>query len=718
MTPQSVAPAETSAALSLEAMIPSLHRLDQLLANAIKSAETVYGSKAAADPYRGLYVSNEDTERLLAREPGAPLFTKDPGLQQARPRSDSPLERMQRQFGLTDFDMDVILLTLATEIDLRYERLYSYLQDDVTRRKPSVDLALNLLCESRETRWTQRARFASDAPLVRHRLLTTIPDPSQTQPSLLSHFLKLDESVVWVLMGQPGLDSRLTSFCEWKSPEPGTASIAPAPSETQQTLEKLAEESADKGTPLRLYFRGPAGAGQATAVDAIARKLNRKVLAVDLGRLAGSGPEVEASLALVLRDALLLDAIPYLEDLDALRAEDRVATLDSVWSRVVAAGGVVILTGTLACPSTWTGELIVVPFAILDFAGRRQTWQDRLATSGISATDDDLDGLAGSFRFTADQIDSAVAAARSQARLQAGSTPGIADVFSNARTQSTGNLGSLARRIEPLYTWPDIVLPPDQMAQLREICSHARHRNIVFGNWGFDRKISYGKGLNVLFSGPPGTGKTMAAEIIANELKLGLYKIDLSQVVSKYIGETEKNLSRIFNEARMTNAIIFFDEADALFGKRSEVRDAHDRYANIEISYLLQKMEEYDGISILATNLRQNLDQAFTRRLSFSIDFPFPDEASRLLIWRSIWPPETPVAADLDLPFVATQYKLSGGSVKNIALAASFMAVEENAAAVSTPHLLRAVRREFQKMGKSMQKAEFGPYHDRLEISA
>jgi SpoVK/Ycf46/Vps4 family AAA+-type ATPase len=209
----------------------------------------------------------------------------------------------------------------------------------------------------------------------------------------------------------------------------------------------------------------------------------------------------------------------------------------------------------------------------------------------------------------------------------------------------------------------------------------------------------------------------MAAEILANALQLGFYKIDLSQVVSKYIGETEKNLSRIFNEARMTNAIIFFDEADALFGKRSEVRDAHDRYANIEISYLLQKMEEYEGISILATNLRQNLDVAFTRRLSFSIDFPFPDEASRLLIWKAIWPKETPVAKDLDLPFLATQYKLSGGSVKNIALAASFMAAEENVA-VSTPHLLKAVRREFQKMGKSMQKSEFGPYWDRLEIPA
>ena len=446
------------------------------------------------------------------------------------------------------------------------------------------------------------------------------------------------------------------------------------------------------------------------------------MLAADLAGALAAGPDFDGLIGLLFREALLLNAVLYLDNLDALRPDERSTQLQSLLARVEESRGIVILAGS----QPWTAiyheiDALAISFLVPDFATRRQYWQARLAAAKISASDSDLDQLARAFRFTPDQIDGAIAAANNQSRLKSAATPNaittVPGLFSAARAQSSGNLGMLARKVEPLYTWGDIVLPADQLEQLREICSQARHRNVVFGDWGFDRKISLGKGLNVLFSGPPGTGKTMAAEIIANDLGLGLYKIDLSQVVSKYIGETEKNLNRIFGEARATNAIIFFDEADALFGKRSEVRDAHDRYANIEIAYLLQKMEEYEGISILATNLRQNLDPAFTRRLNFSIDFPFPDEASRLQIWKSIWPSETPVDSHADLKFIATQYKLSGGSVKNIALAAAFSAAEEGQK-VQTIHLLKAVRREFQKMGKSMSKTEFGPYADEMGVSA
>ena len=222
---------------------------------------------------------------------------------------------------------------------------------------------------------------------------------------------------------------------------------------------------------------------------------------------------------------------------------------------------------------------------------------------------------------------------------------------------------------------------------------------------GFYHKLSLGKGVTALFAGPSGTGKTMAAEIIANELGLDLYKIDLSGVVSKYIGETEKNLDRIFAAAENANAILFFDEADALFGKRSEVRDSHDRYANIEISYLLQKMEEYEGIAILATNLRQNLDESFVRRLAFTVHFPFPDEDSRRRIWAGIWPARTPLAPETDMDRLARRFKLSGGNIKNVALAAAFLAAGDGNL-VTMEHLIHATRREYQKMGKVLSKTE------------
>ncbi len=248
------------------------------------------------------------------------------------------------------------------------------------------------------------------------------------------------------------------------------------------------------------------------------------------------------------------------------------------------------------------------------------------------------------------------------------------------------------------------------MAQLQELCDQARYRHVVYNQWGFARKLPAGTGLSALFSGPPGTGKSMAAGIIAATLGLDLYTIDLSRVVSKYIGETEKNLQAVFTAAEHSNAILFFDEADALFGKRSQVKDAHDRYANIEIGYLLQQMEEYDGIALLATNLRANMDEAFMRRLKFSIEFPFPDESSRLRIWQDLFPVQAPLRADIDFSFLARQFKLAGGNIKNIVLNASFLAAARHES-IGMRHMILATHREYQKMGKMSLEGEFGQYH-------
>jgi SpoVK/Ycf46/Vps4 family AAA+-type ATPase len=234
---------------------------------------------------------------------------------------------------------------------------------------------------------------------------------------------------------------------------------------------------------------------------------------------------------------------------------------------------------------------------------------------------------------------------------------------------------------------------------MREICNCIKHRARVYEDWGFDHKLALGKGLAVLFAGAPGTGKTLAAGIMAAELGLDLYKVDLSTIVSKYIGETEKNLSRIFDEAEHANAILFFDEADALFGRRSEVRDSHDRYANIEVGYLLQRMEEYEGMVILATNFRKNMDEAFVRRLHHTVDFPLPNVEDRLRIWRTVWPAATPLSPECDFEALARRHEITGGHIRNIALASAFLAAEEDRE-VGVGHLVHAIRREYQKMGK------------------
>jgi hypothetical protein len=371
-----------------------------------------------------------------------------------------------------------------------------------------------------------------------------------------------------------------------------------------------------------------------------------------------------------------------------------------------------ILGGTepLLPSSSHHASLIAIEVPLPPYPVRRECWRQRLDSAGIALADADVDRLADHFRLTPEQIGAAVEwacnCARSRLVAQGGegrkveATVAEANMFAAARAQAGRDLAKLARKVESRYCLADIILPPDHLSHLEDICIHAKHRHVVYGEWGFDRKLSLGKGMNVLFSGPPGTGKTMAAEVLAHELRLDLYKIDLSQIVSKYIGETEKNLDRIFTAAQSSNAILFFDEADAIFGKRSEVKDAHDRYANIEVGYLLQKMEEYDGVAILATNLRQHMDEAFVRRMHYILEFPFPDEEQRKRIWEVTFPQETPMGEDVDFEWLAREVRLAGGNIKNIALSAAFHAASDGKI-VRMPHLFGAARREHQKLGRT-----------------
>ncbi|MDJ0707464.1 MAG: ATP-binding protein [Leptolyngbyaceae cyanobacterium MO_188.B28] len=718
----------TSGEFLLNQILPVLQWLDQLLKQAIATAPLIFGAELGDDPYQGLHLELADIQRRLARPPGEPLFqtqAETPDRLIDTLDTNTRLIWLKQTYGLSAFDLEVVAIALAPEIDRRYEQVYAYLQDDIRRHRPSVDLALNLLCSSAAERLVRCNHFSSDAPLMRQALLQLLPENPQEPSTLLASSLKLTDAIIRFLLGRTGLDPQLYPCCTLVKPA-STLQERLMGNHLKAGLLPLVQQAQTAGNALYLYFEGPSQIEKRHVAESLADDVGAPLLIVNLAPAVGSKLDFDIVLRLAFHEAQLQNAILYIDNLDTLRLSEHKLAYHCFLSLLSDEKRRVILSGK----QRWVPEELAPPgvlpisFPVPEFTQRLTYWQNTLQGIGLTLPPSELAALAERFRLTHAQIAEAVSIACHQAQWRIASQledssptelaealplPTLSDLFAAARAQSGHELQELAQKINPKYGWEDIVLSADSSAQLQEICNQVKYRYQVYGEWGFDDKLSRGKGLNVLFSGPPGTGKTMAAEVVAHELQVELYKIDLSRIVSKYIGETEKNLDRIFVAAETANAILFFDEADALFGKRSEVRDAHDRYANIEISYLLQKMEEYDGVVMLATNLRKNLDDAFVRRIHFMLDFPFPDPKKRRRIWQKIWPDAVPLSSDIDFDFLARQFELTGGSIRNIALASAFLAADDGGK-LSMKHLMRAIRREYKKMGKVLTEGAFGQY--------
>jgi SpoVK/Ycf46/Vps4 family AAA+-type ATPase len=439
-------------------------------------------------------------------------------------------------------------------------------------------------------------------------------------------------------------------------------------------------------------------------------------LLVDLAAVVGEQYPPLKAIRLALRDARLTGAIPCLLGWDVCLNMAERKTPAHLLAELCAYPDTVIVAGQESWQSGGMERnrlLFWQAFDIPDYAQRRELWQHFLTLNGAEVIHEtgaaesampDTTQLADQFYLTTDQIRDAVMTAKDTVNQQA-SPMTLAHLYAAARSHSSARLARLALKITARYDWADIILPADQIRLLHEIVDAVRGRSQVLEGWQVGQKLASSKGITILFAGPPGTGKTMAAEVMAHNLGLDLYKIDLATVVSKYIGETEKNLERIFKDAESSNAILFFDEADSLFGKRSEVRDAHDRFANIEVSYLLQRMEAYNGVTILATNLRANLDEAFTRRLHFAVDFPFPDEDDRCRIWQTLFPTTIPRHPDVEFELLARRFKLAGGNIRNIIVNAAYLAAADGNQ-VTMEHLLHSTSRELQKMGRIINEAD------------
>jgi ATP-dependent 26S proteasome regulatory subunit len=715
--------------LSLKHLQAELVRIDILIQRQVQRWRLA--GQDPADIFRGLYVSEAEVDGLLARPSGgnwgqmSDLAPEEAGAfaqaeAQAARHAQAWVETAQRQgqtlrlihlataFGLDRFELDAFLICLMPTLDLRYERLYSYLQDDVTRKRPSVNLVLDLLGEPGPERLLRLSHFSDDAPLFKHRLLERISGSGPGTFHLLGQALAPDEAIVAWLLGDYQSHVDLRPHATLLQPQ---AAVSQADELLAAAawlhLERLIGEfapHAGSGRPIVVFY-GPDETGQQAATHLCAARLGRPLLAVDLDEVIKAGLSPLHALRLALRDACLTGAIPYLFHWDACLAGEGTPPPE-VLAELCAYPDLAIVAGQAAWQARGIDRerpLLWLEFPAPAYERRHALWQHFLGQRELDG-EMDLASLAGQFALTSGQIRDAVASAGDMA-IQQGRLLQNQDLFAAARAHSNPHLADLARKIVPRYIWADIILPADQLGILREIVATVRGRPLVLDEWGVGQKLVSSAGVTVLFAGPPGTGKTMAAEIIAAELGLDLYKIDLSTVVSKYIGETEKNLERIFNEAQSSNAILFFDEADAIFGKRSEVKDAHDRYANIEISYLLQRMEAYDGVTILATNLRANLDEAFTRRLGFAVDFPFPDEADRLRIWQTLFPPGVPRAPELDFGLLARRFKLAGGNIRNVIVGAAYLAAADSGQ-VTMKHLLHCTRRELQKMGRLVNEAD------------
>jgi len=617
------------------------------------------------DEFRGLYVSDEQVDRLVAARDGS---SAAPGGPIPSLGHDARLRRLSDEFGLSPPEAGAVFVALAPELDRRYETLFAYLNDDVTRRHATIDLCRRLSGASAKQMDPGGALFAQ---------------------GLLEA-------------------SRTDGTSAWRS-----AALAPR-------------------EPVRRFLLGTDGVRGPESADRARADVEPVVAALRSGRLdcvvLSGGPPDErpaAARSIAARVGRPLVETRGDEELDRIRDALVTARLnagcvyvgidadghpDVSVARVVHAAvdaPVPVLFGIPAGRS-WRAlfegadhEVAVLsPPSASERAG---LWRAALGEHEVVASSDDVDAVAHLFSLHPGQIRRAAARAR---RLGRGAEADRTTLAASARGQCTTALEELAERVPLLHTWSDLVLPLPTARRLQEFASAVRCRDRVFREWSFWRPSGGTASLRALFSGGSGTGKTMSAAVVARDLGLDLFRIDLSAVVSKYIGETEKNLERIFAGAEGSNAILLFDEADSLFGKRSEVKDAHDRYANIEVAYLLQRMETYDGVMILASNLPKHLDEAFSRRIHFEIEFPSPDQEQRERLWRILIPAAAPTSDDVDHAFLARQFQLTGGEIRNIALAAAFLAAHEDTE-IAMRHLVRAIARQRRKQGKIPTSSEF-----------
>lgn len=627
----------------------------------------------------------------------------------------TPFQRLRQAFDLDRIQADVLLLALLPELEPAYRRLFAVLMDDATRTLPTVDLITEMLAP--ELPGAAAARAAFTGRLLTDELVHLEPGGA---PGL--HGVWVDPRVVGHLLGSDNPDVRVAAVLGELPVAPGWDALVLEP-DLITRLQRLADRYRQSPPSAELVLlHGPYGSGRRSVASAVCAQADLPVFTAEVGLALQTG--FEQGVRLVYREARLRGAaVGWIGPEPLLTGDDEA---ERRWAGLIAAavdhpGPTLVISERPWEPGGAARGLRFTRFDLPapTYPQRVRLWQQALvgAPELAAGTDHDrlIASLSNAFQLTGGQIADATASARSLAgsRDEEGITIGADDLFEGCRRQSGRRLVAFARRIEPRagLSFDDLVLPRTSGRQLDELRSRIVHSNRVYDEFGFERRITLGQGVVAMFTGASGTGKTMAAELLAREQGADLYKVDLAAVVSKFVGETEKNLDRVFEDAERANAMIFFDEADALFAKRGEVREARDRWANVELAFLLQRIEEHRGVVILASNLRQNIDEAFLRRLHSVVDFPQPDPRARLRIWLGMFPsglgrPPDDVIADL-----AARFALPGGSIRNVVVDAAFRALRRNeqADALELRDLVVSVGREYAKLQLPITPGEFGP---------
>lgn len=621
-------------------------------------------------------------------------------VEQTREQAAIPrLDHLVETFDLADRHRDVLLLALMPTAIPGTQELIAELQNDLSATQPTVGMIADLFSTNDAEFMAATRLVGPESPLREHSLIE-IGEKPETRMHRTERPVFVERRIEAYLLGHDGVDPVLANVLEEVPADRELAELRLEPA-TRERVSAFASEPSGS----RLYCHGPQGTGKRDAARAIPN--GDTLLRADLPTIVEAGV-----LDRLCREATLLDRPLHLTNATAATVDDATAglTIDDIYERFESFTEDLIVSGKDAWTPTRAGTNGVdalIEFPRPGFELRREFWAEH-----VDLLPEDLDPtvLAGIFELTQGQLEAALSTMES---LADGNEISKRDVLKGCSAQSADQLGDLAEELEPTASWDDIVLSPGTMRGLKTIAAHVRHKGKIYSEWAFQERFSRGTGVVAMFTGPSGTGKTMAAEIIANDIGMKLYKIDLSSVVSKYIGETEENLERIFTEAEHSNAILLFDEADAVFGDRAGVSDATDRYANVEVNYLLQRIESYNGVVLLTTNYESNIDSAFMRRIDHSVSFRRPDEEIRETIWRSIFPDPTPVE-DLDYDFLAS-FEMSGGDIRTVAQTAAILAAADDTA-VSMKHVVRALQRELEKSGTMVNPQEFEVYSEHLQL--